>query len=258
MIIVTGPGRSGTSLVAALYRELGFDPGGGWSEEINAGLEETEVRKVNDGITWDLRITMARPPRPPDSPRVVKGAAYGIGGVMRPPRPRRLRNRADAKYRDAAMWLNRRLRPSILPRWERFDRIVEKYRPRILELSRTRPVVKDPRFSWTLRVWAAAGAPIDHVLVTVRPLEAMLESRLKTGLHTLLSTDDIRHTFIYGLGTCMTAIYEFGLDYDVVRFPGFLSNPEELYEAMRFPEPLSYEEFERGFRKVVDPDLVHH
>lgn len=258
MIIVTGPGRSGTSLLASLYHELGFDPGGGWSKEIRAGFEETEVRKVNDGITWDLRVTMARPPRPATSPRVVTGGARAMARALRRPRPERVRRRADAAYKDARMWINRRLRPDLLPRWERFDEIVEKYRPRILELSRTRPVVKDPRFSWTLRVWGAAGADIEHVLVTTRPLEAMLGSRVQTGLHALLSPEDIRHTLIYGLGSCLTAIYEFGLDHDVVRFPEFLSDPEGLYRAMRFPEPVSYETFERGFRKVIDPDLVRH
>ena len=38
MIVVTGPGRSGTSLVAQLYRELGFDPGGRWHDDVRARL----------------------------------------------------------------------------------------------------------------------------------------------------------------------------------------------------------------------------
>ena len=37
MIVITGPGRGGTSLIASLYRELGFDQGGEWFDDTNAG-----------------------------------------------------------------------------------------------------------------------------------------------------------------------------------------------------------------------------
>ena len=50
MIVITGPGRSGTSFLAQLYRELGFDPGGEWVPEIEGGFEPPEVVDVNERI----------------------------------------------------------------------------------------------------------------------------------------------------------------------------------------------------------------
>src|SRR5271155_2443635 len=47
MIVITGPGRSGTSLLARLYGELGFDPGGRWEPAVHAGFEDREVVTVN-------------------------------------------------------------------------------------------------------------------------------------------------------------------------------------------------------------------
>ena len=50
MIVITGPGRSGTSFLADLYRNLGFDPGGGWDKKIRAGREQHEIVEVNSKI----------------------------------------------------------------------------------------------------------------------------------------------------------------------------------------------------------------
>ena len=50
MLVITGMGRSGTSVLAALCRRLGYDPGGAYVEGINAGLEDPEVVAVNADI----------------------------------------------------------------------------------------------------------------------------------------------------------------------------------------------------------------
>ncbi len=50
MLVITGMGRSGTSVLAALCKGLRFDPGGGYVEGINAGLEDPEVVAVNEAI----------------------------------------------------------------------------------------------------------------------------------------------------------------------------------------------------------------
>lgn len=39
MLIITGPGRSGTSVFARFCEQVGYDTGGSWNEEINAGKE---------------------------------------------------------------------------------------------------------------------------------------------------------------------------------------------------------------------------
>ena len=60
MIVVTGVGRSGTSLIAALYQELGFDIGGGWVPSINAGLEAPDVVEANERLMADLGLFGSR------------------------------------------------------------------------------------------------------------------------------------------------------------------------------------------------------
>ncbi len=50
MFVITGSGRSGTSFAAKMANGLGIHPGGGWSERINAGLEDPDVARMNDAI----------------------------------------------------------------------------------------------------------------------------------------------------------------------------------------------------------------
>lgn len=52
MVIITGTGRCGTSLLAKFCREMGFDPspGGAWYHSVNAGLEHSEVVRINTSI----------------------------------------------------------------------------------------------------------------------------------------------------------------------------------------------------------------
>ena len=50
MLVITGTGRSGTTVLAALCQRLGFDPGGAYVAGINAGLEDPEVVAINEDI----------------------------------------------------------------------------------------------------------------------------------------------------------------------------------------------------------------
>jgi hypothetical protein len=64
LIVITGPGRSGTSFLADLYRKLKFDPGGGWDKNIRAGLEDAETVELNTQICRDLAAPVGPPPKP--------------------------------------------------------------------------------------------------------------------------------------------------------------------------------------------------
>jgi hypothetical protein len=59
VLIITGMGRSGTSLMAQFCRLLGFDPGGymepGGAESINAGMEDPPLTWLNDEIEMEMR-----------------------------------------------------------------------------------------------------------------------------------------------------------------------------------------------------------
>lgn len=50
LLLITGTGRCGTSLLAEFCRRCGYDPGGGWSERRNAGREHPAVVAVNESL----------------------------------------------------------------------------------------------------------------------------------------------------------------------------------------------------------------
>lgn len=59
MIIITGTGRSGTSLAARFCEKIGFPPGGGWGRGIQAGREHPAIVKINNafaGVDSEDRI----------------------------------------------------------------------------------------------------------------------------------------------------------------------------------------------------------
>jgi len=57
MLIITGPGRSGTSVLALFCKNMGYDPGGEWYDAVDAGLENERVVKINDALRRDARET---------------------------------------------------------------------------------------------------------------------------------------------------------------------------------------------------------
>lgn len=51
MLIITGLGRTGTSLIAAFCIAMGYDVGGRWFEERNAGFEDRELIDINTSLS---------------------------------------------------------------------------------------------------------------------------------------------------------------------------------------------------------------
>jgi hypothetical protein len=277
MIIVTGVGRSGTSFLARLYQELGFDPGGAWTASANAGLEAPEVVRANRAIMWDLGVGLpvdgelerhawVRLPEGLEAREVVRADESGMGirSRLAAALPRRIREivqgrsaglaaTARATARDP---LRRRRRGPRTVDWDRFDDVVRSHRSTIHELAASRPVVKDPRFCWTLGVWAHAGAPIDHVLVCVRHLDATVRSRAAAD-QTPAGARHLPNTLVYGLGLCLSDIHTHRLDHAVIRFPDFLEDPEKLFELMRFPAVVERGAFLDAFGRLRDQGLVH-
>ncbi len=220
MIIVTGPGRSGTSFVASLYRNLGFDPGGKWFDESQAGLESEDVVEANGRILRGLHIRGVQ--------RQLPSLVLRLGQrVLSSSSERRLR----------ASLANSRLFAGRTPRlidWARFDEVVARSSPSLRAIADRHEVVKDPRFCLTLGVWAASGLPIEHVLVCVRSFD-----------------------LAYQLGMCLAACHDYRIPHDVVRFPDFLDHPDVMYETMRFPRPVPRERFLEVFARETRLDLVH-
>jgi hypothetical protein len=242
MIVVTGPGRSGTSLVARTYEELGFDPGGHWYEELHAGREAEEIVLLNQDIMGALGVGV-----------LIRRLPGWVRGTFRA-LPAPLRGAVRARWQVLPEWIGR----DAHVRWDRLDEVVRQHRPRIREVAASQAVAKDPRFCWTLRVWALAGAPIEHVLLAVRDLEAVVDSRIEVGHLVPGSRTRAKNALAYALGLCVSALHEHRIPYDIVRFPDFLNDPGALFEAMRFPRPVPRRRFEETFRRLARPELVHH
>ena len=50
MLVITGMGRSGTSVLSRFCYNMGYNVGGHWVNAVNAGMEDPEVQKVNDRL----------------------------------------------------------------------------------------------------------------------------------------------------------------------------------------------------------------
>ena len=245
MIVITGPGRSGTSLIAQLYRDLGFDPGGDWVDEIAGGLEASEIVRLNEELLEALGLT------PMGSPGGGLGRMRRAGKALVPTRMRvTLRRRLQRMP-----WMGRS-EPAML-RWDRVRATAESFAPRLSSAAVKHEVVKDPRFFWTLPLWARAGIPIEHVLISIRNLDATAESRDRMDSNRFTTEGGIRNSIAYGLGLTIFALEEARIPYSIVRFPDFLDDPSALYRAARFPRPVSEAEFTNEFERLRRPDLVH-
>jgi hypothetical protein len=220
MIVITGPGRSGTSVLAAVYKELGFDPGGVWIERTRAGLEDPRFYSLNNRLAAQLGMTMLK----------------------------RLRKAAAAAPDEAVAF-----RPAD---WDRLAGVVEHNGEAMLALARDTEVVKDPRFTYLLPVWLAAGAAIDHVVITTRDLDAMVSSRLAAG-QSELSAADLRNSLTYAVGVITTAVLDYGVAHTWLRFPDFLRDPAALYDVLPFPRPVERERFIEEATRLFDGGKVH-
>lgn len=255
MIVVTGPGRGGTSFISRLYTELGFDTGGEWFDSTNSGGEHPDVVRANGAILQDLRVSVMASKEAGE--RIRRDAPELVGDAPRTAAARmlsRLRSARDA----AALWmLDRGAEQLELVRWERYDEVIARHGPGLVELAKAHDVVKDPRFCWTLDAWARAGAPIEHVVFCVRNVDAMVESRIKAGHILFRSRGAAKNSFVYGMGLCLAALHDHRIPYDIVQFPDFLDDPGRLYETMRYPRPVDRAAFDAAFAKLARPDLVH-
>lgn len=248
MIIITGPGRSGTSVIARLYQELGFNPGGTWNTKVNAGLESPDVAAINDAIKKDLGIETLLGTGAGLRYRFPK--LYSFGKLIRSLLPEKIERMGRSMLMGARKDVE-------LVQWEEMNEVIEKYKLTLQDISSSHQVVKDPQFCWTLIVWAAVGVQIEQVLVCVRALDSMVHSRFSAGQLKTQSISKAKNSLVYGMGLCMAALHSYALPHEVLQFPGFLKHPRNLYNKMIFPAPVKYERFSRVFDRVVNLDKVH-
>jgi len=255
VIVVTGPGRSGTSLLASLYKELGFDPGGGWRHQHNAGLEHAKFVKLNESLLDALGTSV------PMGAKARRGRwgrhALGVDAFLaaerasgRPTIERLVRIVDWTRYRSLGL---------DVVDWSKLDVVVREQAENMKALCEEAQIVKDPRFCWTLPAWLAGGAPIEAVVLSVRGLDAMVDSRGRVFGNVVREHGRswAKNEFVYGIGLAVASASEYRVPIETFRFPDFLQDPRGLYERLPLPAPRSWEEFSGAFERVVDGSLVH-
>ncbi len=261
VIVITGPGRSGTSFLARLYDDLGFSPivgGGGWAAGIRGGLEDIEIGQLNSQLIDELGM---RSPlwRLADQLRTARGryaqsrSRAGAGGteagfVAAPSSP--VRSLADTV---AARTVGRHVP---LLRWDRIPTVVERRGPEMRRLAHARQVVKDPAFCSTIRAWAAAGAEIDHVVVSLRATDVTASGLIRTGHLPSWARATAENRVAYRLGLLLAALIDYRLPYSIVRFPDYLADEAALCDALPFPEPVSSEQVIEAIQRLRTPSFV--
>ena len=244
VIVITGPGRSGTSFLAGLYRELGFDPGGGWREAVNAGLEDKEFTEVNTAVAASLGAVPA-PGIGPSRLRWVSRRTRKLPSSVRGPLDRAI---DTVRYRPKKI---------DVIEWSRLDEVVEEFGPTMRSLAARTAVVKDPRFSWTMHAWLASGADVSDMVLALRPLDSMVTSRIRGGWIREPARTWATANFAYGIGLAVSAASQYHLPVHQLLFPQFLNDPEGLYRQLPLPEERTWEEFHAAFTALRDDSLVH-
>jgi hypothetical protein len=227
MIIITGPGRAGTSAIAAIYKELGFDPGGRWFAGVSAGYEERDLIRLNRTLKRELKFSTYR--LPGARGKLLRRVPFGSYG-------------------------QRFARPHLID-WRRLDRVLEGYGDAMRDFARYHNVVKDPDMSWLLPVYAAAGAEINYVVVCLRSSLDMVGSRYSAGL-TEYPPHQTRNLIVYGLGILMATLYDYDIPHGLARFEEWIEKPEALFMSLRFPESVAFDQFKEAYDMTIDPDRI--
>ena len=248
MIVITSPGRSGTSFLALLYRELGFDPGGRYRPSVSAGMENHTFSRTNK----QLGAALGTVPAPGMGTNSFKNLER-----FRARNTHYLPQSLHEPLKSLVETLRYRRNTQDLMDWSKLPLVVAERGEELRALAAQTQVVKDPRFCWTLSAWLASGASISSVVVPLRPLDAMVESRIRAGMLSQTNRTWAHNNFAYGIGLLMAAVTEYNVPLTLLRFPNFMSDARELYERLPLPEPRKCEDFQSAFDKVHDPSLVH-
>lgn len=252
MIVITGPGRSGTSFLAGIYHELGFSPGGAWVEANRGGWESPDITERNQFLLRELGITAYGPPGRYKQLSEFLGdrLARTIKNRSTDEQRQRWRHAVDKlPFRNAAAL-------SLIP-FEHSRAVVEATGPSLRKVAAEYAVAKDPLFSWTLPIWLAAGADVSHVVISTRNIDEALASHDASSHWQFRSASDAKNSLLYSLGATIWSCLDHGVPFSFVRYPDFLDDVRGLYDALVFPSDVSFETFEATFRAVYRPTLVN-
>jgi len=254
MIVITGAGRCGTSLIARVYAEAGDDPGGKWHDAVDAGYEDPEGVRLNRILLGELGASLLGRQRPlprPEDLRRGGDAAAKVRDLLSEAQKERIR-----RVNNAMPWN----RPGSLKTidWELADEVVERHRSEMVRFASQRSVVKDPQFALTLPLWLAAGAEITHVVALTRAVSSMLESRGSGGMMGYRRAADARNALLIANGTMLSTLADHpDVAQTHLRFPDLLEDVQTTARRLPTTELATTARLQTAIAAIVDRSKVH-
>ena len=132
-------------------------------------------------------------------------------------------------------------------------------------------VIKHP-MSWVggrsvFQVLDGLGLEVQHILVTTRDQEALVDSNLKFVRQMNRKHDESRNEYIKqeirkALPVVQAELFatleERGIAHTVIEFPRMVYDREYLFENIKHLRKVTRDKFDYAFDLVADPNKVHH
>lgn len=251
MVIITGLGRSGTSVLAQICTKLGVAVGGEWNASINAGLEDTQVARLNDDIMTFLGRKSANLDHGQSQlPQWLRG--HSATTWLLKHLGRRSRHYLKQAYWKAQGGVQLGDLDS-----DTISRAAERFRDEVLAIP-FQGVVKDPRFLLTLPVWICAEANIERIIVTTRSLDPVIASRSEASHLATSQRAPVISELLHDLGCCMHFANIYRIPSSILVFPNFLNQPQSISNALGLNDPEDVLAVQQALEEVYNPAKVHH
>ena len=124
------------------------------------------------------------------------------------------------------------------------------------------PIFKDPRMmdERVLERWWEQRQDF-RLLICHRNFDSIYKSRMKHA-RSIWPTRDLEHTPLINaaiFGKCITKIIELRIPYEIIYFPRFLDEWEDVYNVLdRAGIKIDFRVGRKAFGKLVDKDKVHY
>ncbi len=246
MVVITGTGRSGTTLLARLYQELGYNVGGGeeWWDEADAGLEPADVNELNLGIMRQLALPSGFP---------GKAFAAKIWRFINKLIPKGAKRGVTETIRNSRIVRNN----LILNRYSDISKVAEQHKDEIISISKKYEVAKSPTFARALPVWIEAGADIDHVIISARDVESVTKSQERAGFLRYDSFDMGCNHYALLAGMCLSTVVKYDVSFTIMQFPKFVEDHSHLYENLFLSKGESFKNIDNTFSEIADLNKVN-
>ena len=128
-------------------------------------------------------------------------------------------------------------------------------------------IIKYPGLCDRLGDFLEKGNKIEEVIVPIRKIDDVVRSRIKVqgnsiesvkgGLWETNIPNKQKEILLNKFYSLIYSITEYELNCTFIRFPEMINNPKYLYIKL-FRKHMKYDNFKKGFDKIVNPKLVSH